>query len=101
MPKPTKPGGKSLRMTFDLKGPVRPLGVEFDGTGAALYVRIRNGRVARTLEVSRMVLADYDRGDRLLGFEVIGLKSGRTAAVPESIGKKHPGTVPRFELALA
>ena len=88
-------------MTFDLKGPARPLGVEFDETGVALYVRIRDGRVARTMEVGVEVLADYDRTGRLLGFEVLGLKAGRTATVPESIGKKRPGAVPRFELALA
>ncbi len=56
-----KPAGGYFKVNFSLRGPSRPLGVDFDEEGGCLYVRIREGKAARTLEVKEEILADYDR----------------------------------------
>lgn len=46
---------------------------EFDTEADALYIQIREGSVARTIELSDGVYADLDSGDRPLGLEFIAL----------------------------
>lgn len=90
-----------LQMNLEIKGARRPLGIEFDETGAAFYVRIREGRSVVTRSVGDEVLADYDARGKLLGFEVIGLTDERAATIPEEIRRKHPDEVPQMEIVLA
>jgi len=96
-----KRGRRTIRMTLDIAGPTRPLGMEFDETGTAFYVRIRAGAAATTKSLGEEVMVDYDRRGRLLGFEVLGLTSGRRATLPDSIRSLHPDEVPAFELAVS
>lgn len=46
---------------------------EFDSEADALYIRIRDGRVQRTIELDEGVYADLDAEDRPLGLEFIAL----------------------------
>jgi uncharacterized protein YuzE len=46
---------------------------EFDSEGDALYIRINDGRVERTIELDEGVYADLDADDRPLGLEFIAL----------------------------
>ncbi len=46
---------------------------EFDSEADALYVRISEGRVERTIELDEGVYADLDAEDRPLGLEFIAL----------------------------
>jgi uncharacterized protein YuzE len=57
----------------------KPVGFELsisgrdDGSLEAVYVRLRAGKVARTVEIVQdVLLADYDRNDNLLGLEILG-----------------------------
>ena len=47
------------------------LGVELDPTVNALYVRLAQGTVARTIEVSPLVLVDIDEHGTTLGYEFV------------------------------
>ena len=92
---------RPFHMNLEIKGARRPLGIEFDETGTAFYVRIREGRSVVTRAVGDEVLADYDAKGKLLGFEVIGMTDERTATIPEEIRKRHPDEVPQMELVFA
>jgi uncharacterized protein YuzE len=46
---------------------------EFDSEADALYSRINEGRVERTMEIEEGVYADLDAQDRPLGLEFIAL----------------------------
>ena len=46
---------------------------EFDSEADALYIRINEGRVERTMEIEEGVYADLDAQDRPLGLEFIAL----------------------------
>lgn len=46
---------------------------EFDSEADALYLRLRDGRVKRTMELDEGVYADLDAEDRPLGLEFIAL----------------------------
>jgi len=91
----------TFRIGLRIRGPFRPLAVEFDETGTCLYIRFGDGRAAKTVEAQDEVLADYDRAGRLLGIEVVGLEGGRRASVPGSLGPKGSAPGPKFEVSLA
>lgn len=46
-------------------------GIEFDASVNALYVRLMHGTVARTVEVSPLVLVDLDENGATLGYEFV------------------------------
>ena len=46
---------------------------EFDSEADALYIRIEEGRISRTIELEEGVYADLDAEDRPLGLEFIAL----------------------------
>jgi uncharacterized protein YuzE len=46
---------------------------EFDSEADALYIRIKEGRVERTIELDEGVYADLDAESRPLGLEFIAL----------------------------
>jgi uncharacterized protein YuzE len=65
---------------------------EFDSEADALYIRINEGRVERTIELEEGVYADLDAKDRPLGLEFIALaafdgwmKRHGTLNVPERV----------------
>ena len=65
---------------------------EFDNEADALYIRINEGRVERTMEIEEGVYADLDAQDRPLGLEFIALaafdewmKRHGTLEVPERV----------------
>ncbi len=46
---------------------------ERDGSLGAAYLQLSSGRVARTREIEEdVLLADYDRHERLVGIEILG-----------------------------
>lgn len=65
---------------------------EFDSEADALYIRINEGQVERTIELEEGVYADLDAEDRPLGLEFIALaafdewmKRHGTLTVPEKV----------------
>ena len=65
---------------------------EFDSEADALYIRINEGRVERTMEIEEGIYADLDAQDRPLGLEFIALaafdewmKRHGTLEVPERV----------------
>ena len=48
---------------------------EFDREADALYIRLREGRVARTIELDEGVYADLDAEKHPLGLEFIALRA--------------------------
>ena len=65
---------------------------EFDSEADALYIRINEGRVERTMEIEEGVYVDLDAQDRPLGLEFIALaafdewmKRHGTLEVPERV----------------
>jgi uncharacterized protein YuzE len=87
-----------------IHSPVKPLDVDLDAKGL-LYVRVRSGRVHRTLAIHDLVNADYDREGSLLGFEVLDvLARALSAVVPGRIrasGRPFAAAPGSFELAAA
>lgn len=65
---------------------------EFDREADALYIRLHEGRVERTIELEEGVYADLDAEDRPLGLEFIAfaafdewMKRHGTLNVPERV----------------
>lgn len=55
-------------LTFELSNSGRS-----DGSLKAAYVRLRDGKVCRTVEIEPdLLLCDYDRNDNLIGIEILG-----------------------------
>lgn len=50
---------------------ITSLGVEFDQSVNTLYFRVKPGTVARTVEVSPLILVDVDENDVTLGVEFV------------------------------
>jgi uncharacterized protein YuzE len=85
-------GKKTSVETFYLtqEGPALPVQITVDRAAKAVYVRVRLGKVARTVEVEEGVLADVDHLGLLLGFEILRPghvkvfdRMARTYKVPE------------------
>jgi len=47
--------------------------IQIDGEASSVYLRLRDGRVARTDEVAPGILLDYDDQGRVVGIELIGV----------------------------
>lgn len=44
-----------------------------DGTLEAVYIKLREGKVSKTVEISEdIAMADYDSSGHLIGFEILG-----------------------------
>lgn len=56
-------------ITISISGPRLPVEIRFDRVAQAVYIRIRFGPVARTIEHSAGVYLDVDPEGRLLGIE--------------------------------
>lgn len=80
------------RIYVQYEGPNPPLEVTIDRQARAIYVRVRLGSVAQTVEVQEGVLADVDRDGQLLGVEL--LKPVTKAKVFDRIASKYE--VPGF-----
>jgi uncharacterized protein YuzE len=49
--------------------------IEIDEEADAAYVRVTQGAIASTREVADGILVDFDAEDRMVGVEVLGLRS--------------------------
>ena len=58
------------RQVLAIQGPKSPIGVEICGGGPFLYVTVSNQKIASTVKISPAVIADYDKDDKLVGFEL-------------------------------
>ena len=61
----------SARIRIAVRGGPPPLALEFHRRGAAVYLRLTDQAVARTVEIEDGALADYDREDALVGLELL------------------------------
>ena len=80
--------------------------VEYDPTAKAVYVRIRQGQVAKTLEKEKNFFLDLDDKGRLLGIEILdpqkkpllkrkkALESAAKQFGPAELRYFHPEVVP-------
>jgi len=70
------------KIVLHFSGGAAPLEVTVDKQVAAVYVRVRRGTVARTIEEQvGKVLVDVDAEGNLLGFEVLGACRGQLRLV--------------------
>ncbi len=51
--------------------------IEYDSDAQVVYLKIRKGRVARTIEYKEEIFLDFDRHSRLLGIELLNLEDGK------------------------
>ena len=61
-----------IRVVIDASTP--PLAVEFAPRAAAVYLRLSDEPVVRTVEIEEGTLADYDESGSPVGFEILGLE---------------------------
>ena len=79
------------------QAPRPPLGIEFDGTGTAIYIRVSAKPTESTRQIEPGLLADSDSEGALVGFEVIGLEKRRLGKVLALIREKFSGEAPNLE----
>jgi len=48
--------------------------IEYDGDADAIYVKLRDGEISKTIEADPNFLLDLDRNGRLLGLEILNVK---------------------------
>ena len=65
--------GMSSWIRLSIDGPRPPLALEFAPGGGAVYVRLSDRSVQRTVEVETGALADYDATGEVVGFELLDL----------------------------
>ena len=51
--------------------------VDYDRVADALYIKLRDGRVAYSEEAAPGVIVDYDEKGEIIGIEVIGVSKRR------------------------
>lgn len=51
--------------------------IEYDTEHEVLYLKIRDGKVAKTKEYRAEVFIDFDRGGNLLGIELLDLEDSK------------------------
>ena len=74
-----------------LEGPALPVQITVDRAAKAVYVRVRLGKVAKTVEVEEGVLADVDHLGFPLGFEILYARP-REGLRPDGQDVQGPGT---------
>ena len=97
---------KSLTVKLDVTGPRPPQSVRWAMDGPILYVAVSAAEVARTVEVSEDLIADYDSDGNLIGFEIIGALRSQSYKVPDTYekalrvkqGTAEPGDADRWVL---
>jgi uncharacterized protein YuzE len=45
--------------------------IEYDKTAKALYIRVRNGKVARTIRLKDALIVDLNKNNEILGIEML------------------------------
>jgi uncharacterized protein YuzE len=63
--------------------------VRFDWATDALYVRLEDSNVVGHAEVGPGVFVDYDRQNRVVGFEVLEFRKGLAEACPPRQGRER------------
>ena len=61
----------SARVRIAVHGGQPPLALEFHRRGSAVYLRLTDQAVTRTVEIKDGALADYDTDDALVGLELL------------------------------
>ena len=56
---------------------MRELYISYDPVADALYIRVRGGEVADSVEVAEGVVVDYNFRGEVVGVEVLGFSMGR------------------------
>lgn len=51
--------------------------VKYDSLADALYIRVRNGDIADSLEIRDNVIVDFDQNGEVLGIEVINFSKSK------------------------
>ena len=94
------PRRQSKNLKIDIKAPTPPLGIELGrcGSTTVMYVRVSDGKIVITKELEEDVLADYDANGRLVGFEVVGLRPGKSGNILGRIQAKFGAEVPALNL---
>ena len=67
--------------------------VEYDTEVGAFYVRVADGAVARTVEISAFVNVDLDAQDQVTGLELLCLPSAVTTEERARIGAAYPAAI--------
>lgn len=67
--------------------------VEYDTEAGAFYVRVTEGAVARTAEVSTFVNVDLDAAGDVVGLELLCLPSAVTPQERTVLEENYPGAV--------
>ena len=88
---------RARKVQLEIQGPRPPLGLEFDRTGTAIYIRVSTNETKSTREIEPGLLADYYAAGGLVGFEVIGLEKTRVGRIFASIREKYAGEAPNLE----
>ncbi len=73
----------SARVRIAVQGPTPPLALEFHPRGGAVYLRLTDEAVTRTVEIEDGALADYDVAGSLVGLELLHLDD------PQVVGTLH------------
>jgi uncharacterized protein YuzE len=67
--------------------------VEYDTEVGAFYVRISDGEVARTAEVSAFVSVDLDGADNVVGLELLSRPSAVTTDERAALATRYPTAI--------
>lgn len=51
--------------------------IEYDSDNQVVYLKMRNGEVARTSEYREEILLDFDKRGRLIGIELLNLEDSK------------------------
>lgn len=51
--------------------------VSYDPTADALYIRLREGKVADSVELSNNIIVDYDEEGKIIGIEILNFSKTR------------------------
>ena len=70
----------SAQVRIAVQGSQPPLALEFHSRGDAVYLRLSDRAVARTVEVEDGALADFDDAGSLVGLELLHLDDTRVIA---------------------
>ncbi len=64
-------GRKKTVIEIRVQGPRQPLALTFDTAAQALYIRVRKGKIAKTIEIEDGVMADVSARGLLIGIELL------------------------------
>ena len=63
-----------MKSRIDIKNPI---GISIDGLARSIYVTLSNNKIAKTVKKSNNMIIDYDAHGKIVGVEIISLKSAQ------------------------